>query len=94
MRLWTSRAPKAKTPSIAPPSVALRANGQTKIVPTIRRALFPREFLKGVGVLKIRTRVLELNGAQCVREFNRRADFPRGATARGVGHAEASSFSL
>ena len=94
MPRWTSRAPKAKTPLIALASVAPKLGGQTQVLRTIRRALFPREFFKGVGVLTRKTGVLELDGAQCVREFNRCADFPRGATVRGVGHAKPSSFGL
>lgn len=92
MPRWTSRAAKAKTPLIALSSVAPKLGGQTQVLRTIRRALFPREFFEGVGVLRKDTGVLELNGAQCDREFNRPADFPRGATARGVGHAKPSSF--
>jgi len=94
MPRWTSRTPKAKTPLIALPSVGPKVVGHAQIVQTIRRALFPREFFKGVGVLTRKTGVLELDGAQCVREFNRCADFPRGATVRGVGHAKPSSFGL
>jgi len=78
----TSWSSKAKTPLIAPPGVARKVDGQTQIVRTIRKALFPREFCKGVGVL-------ELHGAQWVREFHRCADIPCGATARGVGDAQA-----
>jgi hypothetical protein len=90
----TSRAPKAKTPLIALSSVAPKLGGQTQVVRTIRRALFPREYFKCVGVLAKSTGVLELNGAQCVREFNCRAGFPSGATARGVGHAKPSNLAL
>jgi len=84
MLQWTSRAPKEKTPLSAPSGAALGVGGQTQSR-TLRKALFPREFFKGMGVL-------ELNGAKRVREFHRRADLPCGATARGVGHANASSF--
>jgi hypothetical protein len=87
----THRAPKAQAPVMVP---ALRMGGQTQVVRTIRKTLFPREFFKGVAVLEIGMGVLELNGAQRVRELNRRADFPRGAAARGVGHAKASNLSL
>jgi len=81
----TSRAPKLKTPLAAPGVVALGVGGQTQIPRTLRKALFPREFFKGVGVL-------ELNDAKRVREFQRRAEFPSGATARGASHANASRF--
>jgi hypothetical protein len=91
MLRWTSRAPKAKTPLLAPSGAALGVGGQTQSR-TLRNALFPREFFKGVGVLEKGMGVLELNGAAGAREFHRRADLPCGATARGVGHANASSF--
>jgi hypothetical protein len=81
MPRWTSRAAKAKTPLITLSSVALKVGGQVQMVRTIRRAMFPRELFKGVGVLTKGTGILDLNGAQCDREFNRPADFPRGATA-------------
>jgi hypothetical protein len=81
---WSS---KAETSRIALPKVAPKVDGQTQIVRTIRKALFPREFCKGAGVL-------ELNGAQRVRELNRCADIPHGATARGAGDAKASNLSL
>jgi len=90
MLLQTSRAPKAKTPVAA--GVALGMGGQTRIVRTLRKALFPREFFKGVVVLEKGMGVLELNGAARVREFHRRADIPCGAADRGVGHANAFSF--
>ena len=83
MLQWTSRAPKVNMPAHA--GVALGVGGQTQIPRTLRKALFPRGFFKGAGVL-------ELNGAKRVREFHRCAEFPSGATARGVGYANASCF--
>jgi hypothetical protein len=94
MPRWTSRAPKEKTPVIAPSGPASQKGGQTQTVRTIRRALFPREFFKGVRLLTNGMGVLELSGAQRGREFNRCAGCSSGATARGVGHAKASSFGL
>jgi len=88
----TSRAPKAKTPLAAPGGVALGVGGQTQIPRTLRKALFPREFFKGVSVLEKGMGLLELNGAKRVRDFQRRAEFPSGATARGASHANASRF--
>ena len=90
MLLRTSRAPKAKT--LAPAGIALGVGEQAQILRTLRKALFPREFFKGVGVLEKGMGVLELNGAARVREFHRCADIPCGATARGVGHANVSRF--
>lgn len=84
---WTSRAPKVNT--LAPAGVALGVGGQAQSR-TLRKALFPREFFKGVGVLEKGMGVLELNGAKRVREFQSRADLPYGATARGASHANAS----
>jgi len=83
MVLRTSWSSKAKTPLSAPPDVVRKVDAPTQVVRTIRKALFPREFCKGVGVL-------ELDGAQWAREFHRCADIPCGATARGVGNAQAS----
>ena len=91
MLQWTSRAPKEKTPLSAPSGAALGVGGQTQSR-TLRKALFPREFFKGVGVLEKSIGVLELTGAARVREFHRRADLPCGATARGASHANASHF--
>ena len=88
MLQWTSRAPKVNT--LAPAGVALGAGGQTQIPRALRKALFPREFFKGVRVLEKGMGVLELNGAARVREFHRCDEFRSGATARGVGHANAS----
>jgi hypothetical protein len=90
MLQWTSRAPKVNT--LAHAGVALGAGGQTQIPRTLRKALFPREFFKGVCVLEKGMGLLELNSAKRVREFHRCAEFPSGATARGVGHANASCF--
>jgi len=90
MLQWTSRAPKAKM--LAPAGVAPVVGEQAQIFRTLRKALFPREFFNGVGVLEKSMGVLELNGAARVREFHRRADIPCGATARGVGHANVSRF--
>lgn len=85
----TSRAPKANT--LAHADVSLGPGWQNQIR-TLRKALFPREFFQGVGLLEKSMGVLELNGAARVREFHRRAEFPSGAAARGVGHANASRF--
>jgi hypothetical protein len=91
---WTSRAPKAKTSPQAPSGSVPKRGGQTQIVCTIRKTVFRREFFQGVGVLAKGMGVLELDGVQRVREFNRRANFPRGTAVRGVGHARISSFAL
>jgi hypothetical protein len=79
MRQWMSRSSTAMMP-LAPRRVVLV--GPTQVLQNRRKEFFPREFCKGVGVL-------ELAGAQWAREFHRRAEIPCGATARGVGHAQA-----
>jgi hypothetical protein len=94
MLAWMSRVPKAKTLPQSPSRSVPKRGGQSQIVRTIRKTVFPREFCTGVGVLTKGMGVLELDGVQRVREFNRSANFPRGTTVRGVGHAKTSSFAL